>query len=41
MTNGQNSILVYYHVNKVNFYLFFILAIRHVINFHPKDNSKD
>ena len=36
MTDNQNKILVYYHINEN---LFFILATRRVINLHPKNNS--
>ena len=39
MTNGQNRILVCFYING-NFFFFF-LAIKHDINFHPKDNGRD
>ena len=38
MANGQNKILVYYHINES---WFFIFAIRRIINLHPKNNNRD
>ena len=38
MTNGQNKILVYFHITES---YFFFLAIRCVVNIHPKNNDID